>query len=418
MKKTLIATALAFGMLSLAQAAPLSFPDVAATKAAAKEQNMPALVIWHGSDWLPGAGNLCAEWNKLSAAGLPVILGQYDDCLGQEGGVRSKMLPIECYNLPTAVLLAPDGSYMASFSPDIAKNAAALTAAVKPLVAVEKKFSALLQEARSSQGVAAATAAGKALDLLPLGSAMRQRELTSIINKQDPADETGYRSVYCLEHMGMFREINLLLKGGADGDLKNAARDFAAAEAYVRKTLANKRLKGERRQQWLAGLYYVQKEKMLSGKSSDRSEILATLKKIIDISPKTLTGRGAVKYYDYWNPDNFYTIANHYYEGGDMTFRFEKEWHVDVTSDLSGAGEYTFSLVPSFNGAMISRDYRLVVNGREVAKAKDADADKNTKTVTFDVPAVPPGSKVEVYLRTQCNDGWLGCSGRIEMKKK
>lgn len=418
MKNTLIATALAFGMLSLAQAASLSFPDVAAAKTAAKEQNKPALVIWHGADWLPGTDKLCAEWNKLAAAGLPVILGQYDDRLGQESGVRNKMLPIECYNLPTAVLLTRDGSYMVSFPPAVAKNAAALTAAVKPLIAAEKKFSALLQEARSSRGVAAATAAGKALDLLPIDCAMRQRELTDMINKQDPADETGYRSLYCLEHMGMFREINLLLKGGADGDLKGDARDFAAAEAYVRKTLANKKLKGERRQQWLAGLYYVQKEKMLASKSDDRSALLATLKEIVAISPKTLTGRGAAKYYNYWNPDNFYTIADHYYEGGDMTFRFEKEWHVDVTSDLAGAGEYTFSLVPIYNGAMISRDYRLVVNGKEVAKAKDADANKNTKTVTFDVPAVAPGSKVEVYLRTQCNDGWLGCSGRIEMKKK
>ena len=52
----------------------------------------------------------------------------------------------------------------------------------------------------------------------------------------------------------------------------------------------------------------------------------------------------------------------------------------------------------------------------EAAKA-DAPADKNTKTVKFNVPSVPEDAKVEVQLTARCNDGWFGCSGHIEMKK-
>ncbi len=65
---------------------------------------------------------------------------------------------------------------------------------------------------------------------------------------------------------------------------------------------------------------------------------------------------------------------------------------------------------------MVSRNYRLLVNGKEVAKA-DAPANKNTKSVQFDVPSIPKGAKVEVQFTVQCNDGWFGCSGHIEMKK-
>lgn len=418
MKNILLAMVLASGTLTLAPAATLPFPDTASAKQIAREQNKPALIIWHGSDWLHDTDRLCREWSELPGMGLPLILGQYNDRLGQEGDTRNKTLPIESYNLPVAVLLAPDGSFMCCFPPEITGNAQKLTAAVKALLPSVKPFGELVQEARSGQGEQAAEAAGKALDLLPIDSALRQRELTDIINRQDPQDASGYRSLYAMDHMSMFREINRLLKGGADGNLTGSERDFTAAETYVLKTLDNPKLRGERLQQWLAGLYYVQKEKALADEKRDLAPVLATLGKIVKIDPTTQTGIGAAAYLKYWDPTSYYTIEDYRYDESMQTLRFEKEWRVNVTSSMDGQGEYVFSLLPRLDGSMATRDYRLYVNDKEIAKPKDTDENTNTKTVTFDVPEILAGAKVEVRLRAQCYDGWLGCAGEIVMEKK
>ena len=138
---------------------------------------------------------------------------------------------------------------------------------------------------------------------------------------------------------------------------------------------------------------------------------------LIALDPDTQYAKGAKRFVHYWSSDSVTIIENGFYESGHQTLGFEKDWRVNVTDSIDGPGEYTFSLIPVDNGGMVTRNYRLLVNGKEVAKA-DAPADKNTKTVQFKVPAVPKGAKVEVQLTAQCNDGWFGCSGHIRMEKK
>lgn len=418
MKKTLLSLALLAGAACAGLSATVPFPDVPTAKEQAKAAGKPALILWYGSDWMSQADTLCKDWETLSRSGLPVVFGQFDERLGLDNNVRTKILPLEEFNLPAAVLLTPDGTFMADFSGPEARDTKKLKAALKMLLPKAGEFAKLAETARTSPGAEGAKAAGRALALLPVEDAMKNKALIEIINQKDPGDATGYRSLFGLEHMGMYKEINAILKGGADGKLKGADRQFDLAEQYVRKALAHNMLKGERLQQWLCGLAYVQRERMLSlGGQRDARALANAYKAIAKIDPKSQYGKGAAKLARYWDPQSFYVIKDNFYNSGDQTLGFEKDWHIDVTPFVNGPGTYGFSLVPMDNGGMVTRNYRLVVNGKEVAKA-DAAPDKNTKTANFAVPSLPKGAKVEVWLTAQCNDGWLSCQGFIEMKKK
>lgn len=409
------------GALALCPASTVSFPDVPAAKEQAREANQPALILWYGSDWMPDAAALCKEWESFSRTGLPVVFGQFDERLGLKGD-RNKVLPVEHYNLPAVVLLAPDGTFMAEYTGADVKHPKKLEASLRKLLPKAAEFVKLAAQARQTPGVEGARAAGQALSLVPVKDATRNTELTRLIHEKDPQDTTGYRSLFALEHMGMYKEINMLLQGGADGKLKGAERDFAAAERYVRAALGHKMLKGERLQQWMSGLAYIQKEKLLSSpdwqkEGKKRKSLADAYKAIARIDPKSQYGKGAARLARYWDPQSFYTIKDHFYNSGDQTHNFDKDWHIDVTQSINGKGDYIFSLIPMDNGPMETRHFRLVANGKEIAKAK-IDPAANTKTVEFAVPALPKGTKVEVWLTAKCYDGWFGCQGFVEMKKK
>ncbi len=428
MKTYLLTLSLALGLLPLASAATVPFPDVPAAKEQAKAAGKPTLILWHGSDWMEESAKLCSEWQKLASSAeepLPVIFGQFDEKVGTTDETRNKVaMPFPEYDLPVAVLFAPDGTYMASYRGKTVLSAASMQKAVKKSLAHLPQFTALVKQARETQGKASATAAGKALSLLAPKDARRHPELVRLINERDPQDETGYRSKFCYEHMGMYKLINDLLKGGAEGSLGGAERRFDEAEQYVKDILSRKggtqpELDKEMQQQWLAGLYYVQKERMCStGKQNkDLKEVLSTLKRIIQLNPKSEYGKGAKTYLRYWEPDSFFEIKDFFYDASNQSHGFEKDWHVDVTKKVKSAGTYTFSLTPYANGPLVTRNFRLVINGKEVARPA-VDPKTDTKSVDLTVPDLPKNAKVEVWLTAQCNDHWLNCSGRIDMKKK
>ena len=421
MKHAILSLSLLLAAASYAPAAAVPFPDVPAAKEQAQAQQKPALILWYGSDWLPGSESLCREWkhleNMLKEGGTsPVILGQFDEKLGMKDRLSNKTMPLEQYNLPVAVLLAPDGTLVACYSGELARHAEALVPQVRAALKQLPAFTGLVKRARATEGAEGARAAGDALSLLRLSDAMLHRELRDIINRKDPDNLTGYRALFGMDHLDMYKQIGLLLQGGADGTLKGKDRDFDAAERFVTAMLDNKRLSGERLQQWLAGLAYIQRERMLAEGDKDRSALLKTLARIVSIDPKSEYGKGAARFHHYWNPDSFYTIEGNYYSGAEQTLRFEKDWHVRVTESIDGPGNYVFSLLPLDNGSMVTRNYRLVVDGKVIAQAAEP-AEQNTKTAHFTVPDIPRGARVEVWLTAQCNDGWLGCSGHIEMKK-
>lgn len=100
-----------------------------------------------------------------------------------------------------------------------------------------------------------------------------------------------------------------------------------------------------------------------------------------------------------------------------MTAEFEKEWRVNVSSQMKGAGVYAFSLtpLPGRNGRMTCKGFQLYANGQHVCDAAEP-ADKDVRTVTFQVPRALQG-RVEVRFRVRCFDGWFECAGEMLMKK-
>ncbi len=426
MKTHLLTLSLALGLLSLANADTVPFPDVPTAREQAREAGKPTLILWHGSDWMEESPKLCREWKKLASATqkpLPVIFAQFDEKVGTKDEERNKVaMPHQEFDLPVAVLLAPDGTYMASYRGKTVMTAEAMQKAVEKTLSTLPAFTALVKQAREAQGRDSAVAAGKALSLMVHKDACRHPELVRLINDRDPQDETGYRSMFCYEHMGMYKLINDILKGGAEGSLGGANRRFDEAETRIKDILSRRggtqpALDDEMQQMWLAGLYYIQKERMCSTGSKDRSAILATLQRIIQLNPKSEYGKGARTYHRYWDPDSFFEIKDYFYDASNQSHGFEKDWHVDVTSKVKSPGTYTFSLTPYADGALTTRNFRLVINGKEVATA-GIDPQTSTKSVELTVPSLPKGAKVEVWLTAQCNDHWLSCSGRIDMKKK
>ena len=425
MKYVLLSTLLVPGAVMVSQAETLSFPDVPTAKEKAAKEGKPCLVVWYGSDWQPNVGAFCKTWEAVAKAHAGTfVFGQFDDKTGLNIDVRKKVLPIEHYNLPAVVLLASDGTFMAEFSGEqVSQSPDALMPKLAELAKTAPAFTKLAQQAANTQGVEAAKIAGQALELLPVGFAVRCGSLTGIIRKNDPKDQSGYMALFAMDHMAMYGEINGVLNGGKDGKLKGKDRKFDEAEAYVRGVLASPLMKQDkyrhRRQQWLAGLAYVLRERIVSNttpENRDAKPIVKVYEEIVKLDPDTQVAKGAKRWIHYWDADTVTIIDGYFYESGHQTLGFEKDWQVNVTDSITGPGTYTFSLIPVDNGGMVTRNYRLLVNGKEVAKA-DAPADKNTKTVKFTVPAIPAGAKVEVRLTARCNDGWFGCSGRIEMKK-
>lgn len=409
---------LALGLCLNASAA-LNVPHVAEAKAQAAREGKPALIIWHGSDWMQNADALQQKWQKL-ASDRRFVLGQYDDIAADVPGKpeRSKVLGLEIYNLPVGVLLAKDGSFMACYDAATmtAPGNGPLQAEVQQMLQKHGRFCELADLARSSSGVEAARAAGRALSLLKVEDAMRQRELCGIINSQDPQDETGYRSLFVLEHMGMYKEIHARLKGGAEGRLEGAARDFDGAEAYLRNTIDKGLLFGERLQQWLAGLAFVQRERMLSTQSTDRTALLETFARIVAINPESQCGIGAQTLYNYWNPDHVYTIDDYHFDGQDLCIHGEKDWRINITSELKGQGRYTIHLQQIDGGNLDTRHYRLLINGKVVQTAPNPE--HSVKTVQFNIPAVAPDDKVEVQLTTRYYEGWYSGSGHVIVTKE
>lgn len=420
--KNILLTGLLLPLAALStQAATLTYPDVADAREQAKQAGKPAVIVWYGSDWQPGVDAFVKDWQTAgSAQGAKYIFGQFDEKVGQERD-RNKVLPIEHFNLPAVVLLAPDGSYMAELSGKRLGKAEDALKTLAPLADKADAFATLAEKARTSKGTEAVEAAAKALSMLPIDDAMKQKELTSIINKQDPNDESGYRAQFCMDHLGMYGEIRGILKGGKEGKLEGKERQFDEAEAYVRKVLASPQLKGNgRRQQWLAGLSFVLRERILSNttpENRDVAPLLDVFREIVKLDPESQIGIGAAKFLHYWDPTTYNTVKGYYYTRGHQTLGFEKDWHVDVTKSYKGPGTYTFSLVPVENGSMNSRNFRLAVNGKVVGKA-DLPENKDTKTVELQVPAIPKGATLEVWLTAKCNNGWMESSGYIRMEKK
>ncbi len=404
-------------------ASPLPFPENLEARAKAKAEGRPSLIIWYGSDWQPNAGKIVKEWTKLETKNLPVVLGQIDERVGTVPNLhdREKLTPFGAFmNLPVAVLMAPDETLLGIYTGKAVLSAAAMEKAVKSTLKNMPKYMALVEKARTAEGVEGARAAGEALAMLPYYDASRNKPLKDILNRKDPNHETMYRYLYCMDHMGMFDEINAVLNGGkgADAKYKGNERQFDDGVKFVQKVMKAHKMNTELQQQWTSGLAYVYREKYNATKEPAlRKKLVETYRKVVAIDPESEYGKGAQRWADYWDESFPYVFDEPYYDSGEMTVGFEKDWHVNVSQSVKGPGSYTFSLVPSpsKNGRLTSRGFKLFANGKHVCDANEP-ADKDTKIVTFNVPRTLKG-RIEVRFKVQCHDGWFGCAGEMKMEK-
>lgn len=403
---------------ALTAPAALNLPEVPAAREQAKAVEKPVLILWYGADWQPDAAAIEAQWEQLAKAGLPVVLGKYNDALGTPWDTRQRALPVSTHNAPMGVMLTHEGLLIATYPGKVVRSAEATEAAVKKTLAVLPEFVKQLNAAREQTGIPAAEAAGKALALLDPADAVQHAALKKIITTHDPDDTTGYGAEFCTDHLAMYAVINRILRGGEDGNEKGATRKFDDAEAYVTAVLAKREMFAEKRQQWLSGLAYVYREKFTStGDTAARDKMLSCYAKVVELGPDTQYGHGAARYHQYWDPNSYYTIKDHFYDAYCQTHNFDKEWRMDVTEDVkAGAGTYKITLIPCADGPIITRAYRFYVDGKEVSS--NGDPTVSTKSTELTLPAVPAGAKVELRLIAQCKDHWMGPSGRIEVKKK
>ncbi len=404
------------------QVLSLPFLDNQEARAKARAEGCPVLIIWHGSDWLPRAAELIKEWRKMEKKNLPLVLGQIDEKLGftPELNEREKLLPVAAFtNLPVAVLLAPDDTLLGIYTGKIVQTAAALENAVQKTLARMPEYMQLVGQARTAEGVQGARAAAQALAMQPYATACRNLQLKDILNRKDPAHETKMRFLYGMDHMGMYDEINAVLNGGkgADVQFKGSERKFAEAADFALSILALPGLNKTLQQQWTSGLAYIYREQYRQNQDADlRSRLVECYRKVVAIDPESEYGKGAARWARYWDESVPYEFDTLFYDSGDMTIDFEKEWRVDVSKLMKGAGVYTFSLHPYKNGRMSTHGFQLYAGGKHVCDASGIPADKDTKSVTFRVPA-PLKGKVEVRFKARCFDVWFNCSGEMQMKK-
>ena len=400
---------------------PLSFLDNQEARAKAKAQGVPSLIIWYGSDWLPCAGKVVSEWTKLEKKGLPVVFGQIDERLGvvPDLHARDKMLPCgPFHNLPAAVLLAADDTLLGIYTGKTVLSAAAMEKAVKRTLERAPKYMKLVEKALSTDGIEGAKAAADALDMMPYADAVRNKTLKDVLNRKDPEHATMARYLYCMDHMGMYDAINAVLNGGkgADAKYKGNDRKFDDGIAFVQKVMKSRKLKDDLQQQWNSGLAYVYREKYNATKEPAlRKKLVQIYRQVVKIDPDSEYGKGALRWANYWDDEFPYVFDEPYYDSGEMTVGFEKEWRVNVSKQVKGPGTYSFTLVPCKMGRMTSKGFQLYANGKHVCDANEP-ADKDTKAVTFEVPRSLKG-KVEVRFKVQCFDGWFGCAGEMIMKK-
>ena len=401
----------------------LAVPDAAEARAQAKAAGCPALILWHGSDWVPQADKLAVQWNKLAKRRLPVLLGQVDEKQGTAPYQhdRDALLPTGSFtNLPVAVLLGADDTLLAIYTGKTVLNAAAMEKALEATLGMVPAYMQQVGLARNTEGVEGARAAARALAMQPLETARRNHELKKILNSKDPGHETLLRYLYGMDHLGMYEEINAVLNGGkgAEARFQGAERQFDAGAGFVNQVLQLPECRGELRQQWMSGLAYVYREQFkASGEQAVRDKVVSVYRQVVEIDPVSEYGRGARRWADYWDDKHPYIFEEPYYSNGDMTAEFEKEWRVNVSSQMKGAGVYSFSLtpLPGRNGRMTCKGFQLYANGQHVCDAAEP-ADKDARTVTFQVPRALQG-RVEVRFRVRCFDGWFECAGEMLMKK-
>lgn len=404
-----------------ASAALLPLPE-AQKKAAA--ENKPIVLLWSGSDWMQGASSLQKNWDALSTtSSAPVVWALFDETTKttpQE--LKAAGLPVEVWNLPAVLVMTPEKKLLAQLSPAVAVNTALAAKKIESAVKLGARQQQLLKQAAGEQGVAKARLIGQALDSMALPDAIARKDLQDELKKADPKDESGYVFKYSLGVMpktpgavsNLYRTVNGLM---SEKDTKKGKeRNFEAADKFLVEKLALPVLDKPQKQQLLAARAYVARERFRSGDEAAKEDMLALFHQIYKLDRKSQLGKGARGYIEYFTKP----ILLDGLDFSSVNLRKEfRPWVINATKYITAPGTYEIRRVHDGGSDSVSvRNARVLVNGKVVAQLPADQQDKNLDSFVLTVPAMKPGSRVQIEIEAKGNGHWLSSWGHIEIDKK
>ncbi|MCX7007518.1 MAG: hypothetical protein NTY53_09780 [Kiritimatiellaeota bacterium] len=363
--------------------------------AKAKAANRDLFVFVGGSDW--SAAARAYKVNVIASPQLAPVLGgeflwleidhpELPTDAQKETAKANRNFNVTIHNYPGVVLLDSEGRcYLKLEAPK-----GELAAAVKVARALKARRDAELALADKSTGLERARHLGAALDLLgptclQNGKQSHCKQLDEL-KKLDPSDTLGTQRRLTF-NPDQFAEKELW-------ELTNKKK-FADAHKLVDKELADPRNNLWLRQHLMALKFFVLKQ----------------LQQLIALDRASDMARQAAAYIA--NITQPVTLASSIWKPEHLRFYFA-EWRLDVTRQITGAGEYTIQFKHTDGDTITVRDVAVLNGSAQVAKA---DMPKRGDSVTLKVPAFAPGGKVWLKIFAK-GHGWFGSHGEILVTRK
>lgn len=421
MNGTWMALACSLALSTGAAAALLPLHDA---QKKAQEENKPIVLLWSGSDWMPGASTLHKNWEALSnSSSSPVVWALFDETTRvTPEQLKAAGMPVEVWNLPAVLVMTPEKKLLAQLPPSVASNTSLAAKRIDSVVSMADKQKQLLQQAASEKGAAKARLIGKALDSMALFDAIARKDLLDELKKADPKDESGYVFKYSLGAMPktpgavseLYKKVNALMT--EQGAKKGKDRNFDAADRFLSEKLALPVLDKPQKQQLLAARAYVAREKYRSGDEAARDAMLGLFREIYKLDRKSELGKGARGYIEYFTKPILLNGLD--FDSVHLRKTFHP-WVVNATKYMKTPGTYEIRRVHDGGPDSVSvRNARILVNGRVAAELPPDLKDKNLDAFTLTVPALKPGSSVQIEMEAKGNGHWMSTWGHIEIEKK
>lgn len=418
---TWMALACALALTGGASAALLPLPE-AQKKAVA--ENKPIVLLWSGSDWMPGASTLQKNWDALSTASpAPVVWALFDENTKTTPEMlKAAGMPVEVWNLPAVLVMTPEKKLLAQFPPAVAGNTALAAKKIDAAVRLRVKQEQLLKKAAVEKGVAKARLIGQALDSMALLDAIARKDLQDALRKADPKDESGYVFKYSLGAMpktpgavaDLYRTVNQLLTD--KGAKKGKERHFDAADKFLAEKLALPVLDKPQKQQLLAARAYVARERFRSGDESAKEAMLGFFQEIYKLDRKSELGKGARGYIEYLTKPIL--LAGLDFEPVHLRRDF-RPWLINAAKYIATPGTYEIRRVHDGGSDSVSvRNARVLVDGKVAAELPADQKDMNRDSFVLTVPSFNPGSRVQIQMEARGNGHWMSSWGHIEIEKK
>lgn len=391
----------------------------------AEAENKPIVLLWSGSDWMQGADALQQKWTVLSESNAaPVVWSLFDETTKTTPDeLKAAGLPVEVWDLPAVLVMTPQKKLVAQFSPAVASNPALASQKIESAIAAARQQEALLKKAASATGRDKARLIGQALDCMELVDAVSRKDLLEELGKADPQDETGYVFKYALGAMpktpaavsSLYKKVNELMTEG--GKKKGKDRDFSAADRFLTEKLASTVLDTPQKQQLLAARAYVAREKYrAAGGEEAKNQMLSFFRDIYQLDRKSELGKGARGYVEYFTKPILLNGLD--FESVHLRKEFHT-WTINASKYMMSPGIYEIKRVHDGGSDSVSvRNARVLVDGKVAAELPADQRDKDCDSFELALPALKPGSRVQIEMDARGNGYWLSTWGHIEINKK